>query len=180
MPALAVCLRSHTPSFVLPVHTYKGKDGTLRPLRSYFRIYEAVQGWRCCVLGTHLPARRILSPHRGPQCNQPCWNILPDLHRQAVTCPNVTASFQSLGQVNSPWPLPPLSQSLLFTVCPGITSQREELPLVDSNPPSSFFLRVGKICWDSWHLTWSPHKLLQTHRLGTSDHPESVHSHIPP
>lgn len=107
VPTLAVCLRSHTPSFVLPVHTYKGKDGTLRPLRSYFRICEAVQGWRCCVLGTHLPARRILSPHRGPQCDQPCWNILPDLHRQAVSCPNVTASFQSLGQASSPWPLLP-------------------------------------------------------------------------
>lgn len=139
VPALAVCLQSHTPSFILPVHTYEGKGGTLKPLRSYFRICKAAQGWRCCIFGTHLPARRICSLHRDPQYDQPCWNILADLRRQAVSRLNVTALFQSLGKASSPWPLPPLSQSLIFIVCPGITSQREELPLIDSNPLPPFF-----------------------------------------
>lgn len=72
-----------------------------------------------------------------------------------------------------PGPFLPFLRLCSSIVCPGITSQRKELPLIDSNPSSSFFWG-REICWDSRHLTYSPHKSLQTHRLGTSDHPESV------
>lgn len=72
---------------------------------------------------------------------QPSWNILPGLASQAVGRPNITVLFQSLGQASSPSPLPPFL-SLYSIMCPGITSQRKELTLIDSNLPSSFF-RVG-------------------------------------
>lgn len=121
---------------VLFVHTCKGKGGTLRLLRSYFTICETAQGLGCCILGTPLPARKVCSPYRGPSG----WNILPGLASQAEGRPNVTVLFQSLGQASSPWPLP---HFLCFysMVCPGITSQRKELPLIGGRPPSSFFLK---------------------------------------